>query len=52
MAEAPRDGETQSDREARVLKSVLEADVVPENKLGKVRVERCGAAKRAKATTQ
>lgn len=36
MSEAPRNGETQSDREARVLKSVLEADIVPENKLGKV----------------
>lgn len=36
MAEPPRGEETQSDREARVLKSVLEADIVPENKLGKV----------------
>lgn len=36
MSEAPRNGETQSEREARVLKSVLEADIVPENKLGKV----------------
>lgn len=36
MSEAPRNGETQSDREARVLKSVLEADIVPESKLGKV----------------
>lgn len=36
MSEEPRNGETQSEREARVLKSVLEADIVPENKLGKV----------------
>eukprot|EP00752_Nemacystus_decipiens_P010330 g9202.t1 len=35
MSEEPRNGETQSEREARVLKSVLEADIVPENKLGK-----------------
>lgn len=37
MAEMPRGGEAQSDREARVLKSVLDADIVPESKLGKVR---------------
>ncbi len=36
MAEPPRGEETQSEREARVLKSVLEADIVPESKLGKV----------------
>ncbi|CAM9391146.1 unnamed protein product [Pylaiella littoralis] len=35
MAEMPRGGEAQSDREARVLKSVLDADIVPESKLGK-----------------
>lgn len=38
MSEAPREGEEQSDREARVLKSVLEADIVPDNKIGKVRL--------------
>lgn len=38
MAEAPRGGETQSEREARVLKSVIDADIVPESKLGKVGV--------------
>lgn len=36
MAEAPRGDETEFDREARVLKSVLEADIVPDNKMGKV----------------
>lgn len=36
MAEPPRGDESQSLREARVLKSVLEADIVPENKIGKV----------------
>lgn len=40
MAEPPRDGETQSNREARVLKSVLEADIVPDNSIGKVRQRR------------
>lgn len=38
MAEAPRVGEMQSEREARVLKSVIDADIVPESKLGKVGV--------------
>lgn len=42
MAEEPRAGETQSDREARVLKSVLEAGIVPEKKLGKVGPGRAG----------
>lgn len=37
MSEPPRDGENQRDREARVLKSVLEAGIVPDNKLGKVK---------------
>lgn len=38
MSEPPRDGETDFMREARVLKSVLEADIVPENKIGKVHI--------------
>ncbi|CAM9214304.1 unnamed protein product, partial [Scytosiphon promiscuus] len=51
MAESPRDGETQSDREARVLKSVLEADIVPENKLGKC-VELVMAGRHDKETAE
>lgn len=37
MSEPPRTGESQLDREARVLKSVLEAGIVPDNKIGKAR---------------
>lgn len=47
MAEAPRGGETPSEREARVLKSVLDADIVPESKLGKVGVPWGGMVKHA-----
>lgn len=36
MAEPLRNGEEPRDREARVLKSVLEAGIVPDNKIGKV----------------
>lgn len=36
MAKPPQEGETQLDQEARVLKSVLEADIVPDSKIIKV----------------
>lgn len=48
MSETPRGGEGQSDREARVLKSVLEADIVPDNKIGKVRSPVGGGSARRK----
>lgn len=41
MSEAPRSGEEQLDREARVLKSVLEAGIVPDNRIGKVKENVC-----------
>lgn len=36
MGKPPQQGETQQDQEARVLKSVLEADIVPDSKIIKV----------------